>query len=103
MSTFDELADQMGEDATALVSLDIEDATYVTRGAIGTGTWYREPCGCDNPECPAQEGGNFKIISLLMEDVDGNEITIVIPAESQFAGVLTDYDTFTHVRDALEA
>ena len=39
------------DEETALVSVDTDQAIYVTRGAVGTGTWFREPCNCENEDC----------------------------------------------------
>lgn len=103
MSSLENFDERWEEEETALISIDVDNAIYVTRGLIGTGHWFREPCGCPDSECPAQEGGQFKVISLIITDVDGNEQTILIPAESQFAETLTDLETIQAVRNALEA
>lgn len=90
------------EDGEGLISLDINQATFVTSGVVGTGEWNRGPC--QNPECEdeiCKQGGTFRIISLIMTDVDGNEITIVIPEKTQFAEILTDHDTISFIQNGL--
>lgn len=102
MSIFDELNEHYDEDTdSALVMVDPANALYIDYGAMGVGEYYRDACGCDNEECPGKVPGYAKIITLLLRDIEGNEHTVIVPVESQFASVLLDAEMFDEIRSSL--
>lgn len=104
MSQFDDLEKAWDNgDESALIALDAAESIFVTRGAIGTGDWFRDPCNCPDDDCPGKQGGSFKVISLLLEDTNGKEYTILIPAETQIAEMLLDHETIEALRNGIGA